>query len=181
VIVVHGLGLHPDFGLVNGVRAGLAEAGYTTLSVQMPVLAAGASRADYAIALPAAGDRIAAAIAFLRGKGLTKIAIVSHSMGATMVNAYLASADASSIDAWVPVGMIVGFATPPKEPLLDVTAENELAEVGAAMPLRAKQLPQDRCSRQLTIAGTDHYFENRQKELTAAIAAFLDRAFDGRC
>jgi alpha/beta superfamily hydrolase len=181
VIVVHGLGLHPDFGLVNGVRTGLAEAGYTTLSVQMPVLAAGASRADYAIALPAAGDRIAAAIAFLRGKGLTKIAIVSHSMGATMVNAYLARADASSIDAWVPVGMLVGFATPPKEPLLDVTAENELAEVGAAMPLRAKQLPQDRCSHQLTIAGTDHYFENRQTELTAAIAAFLDRGFGGRC
>ena len=181
VIVVHGLGLHPDFGLVNGVRTGLAEAGYTTLSVQMPVLAAAASRPDYTVALPAAGERIAAAITFLRGKGLTKIAIVSHSMGATMTNAYLMRTGASSIDAWVPVGMLVGFAASPKEPVLDVTAGNELAEVVAATPLRAKALPQDRCSAQLTIAGADHYFENRQKELTAAIAAFLDRVFGGHC
>jgi hypothetical protein len=47
LVVVHGLGVHPDFGMINGVRTGLADAGYTTLSLQMPVLAAGASRDDY--------------------------------------------------------------------------------------------------------------------------------------
>ncbi len=163
------------------MRTGLADAGYTTLAVQMPVLAATASRADYAVTLPAAGDRIAAAIAFLRGRGVAKIAIVSHSLGATMVNAYLARPGAASVAAWVPVGMAVDFAAPPKEPVLDVTAENELAEVVAATPLRGRRLPKDRCSRQLTIAGADHYFENRQKELTAAIATFLDDVFGGRC
>ncbi len=181
VIVVHGLGVHPDFGLIGGLRAGLADAGYATLSVQMPVLLAGASRDDYTVTLPAAGDRIAAAIAFLRGKGMTKIAIVSHSLGAAMTNAYLASPNAASIAAWVPVGMPAGFAILPKEPVLDVTAESELPEVVAAKPLRARRLPNDGCSRQLTIAGADHYFEARQKELTAAVAAFLDRVFGGRC
>jgi hypothetical protein len=43
VIVVHGLGVHPDWGLNGGLRTGLAEAGYITLSVQMPVLAATAT------------------------------------------------------------------------------------------------------------------------------------------
>ena len=44
VIVVHGLGVHPDWELIGGVRSGLAESGFATLSVQMPVLAAGSDR-----------------------------------------------------------------------------------------------------------------------------------------
>jgi alpha/beta superfamily hydrolase len=63
----------------------------------------------------------------------------------------------------------------------DIVAENELIEVVAAVPVRAKRLPRDACSGRVTIAGTDHYFENRQKELAAAIAAFLDRVFSARC
>lgn len=181
VIVIHGLGVHPDFGMIGGVRTHLADAGYVTLSVQMPVLAAGASRSDYAAALPAATERIGAAIAFLRAKGITKIALVSHSMGATMANTYLGQPDAAKIDAWVPIGMPVDFSTAPKEPVRDIVAENELVEVAAAWPARARRLPRDACSGPLTIFGTDHYFENRQKELAAAIAAFLDRVFNTRC
>jgi len=181
VILVHGLGVHPDFGMIGGVRTALAEGGYTTLSVQMPVLSAGASRDDYAVALPEAAERIAAALAFLRAKGIPKVGIVSHSVGATMVGAYLARAQHAAIEAWVPVGMPVDFASPPQEPVADIVAESDLTQVTAALPLRARRLPRDGCSRQLTIAGADHYFESRQKELAAAIAAFLDRVFAGRC
>jgi len=181
VIVVHGLGVHPDWGLNGGVRTGLADAGYVTLSVQMPVQAADATRDDYGNTLPEAGDRIAAAVAYLRGKGATRIAIVSHSMGASMANAYLARRDARAIDAWATVGMFGAFAASPKEPVLDVIAEREIELVAESAPARAQTLPKDACSRQVTISGTDHYFENRQKELVAAIAAFLDRAFTARC
>jgi hypothetical protein len=80
-----------------------------------------------------------------------------------------------------PVGMLVDFSALPKEPVLDFIAENELVQVVATAPARARRIPKDGCSRQLTIAGTDHYCENRQKELAAAIAAFLDRVFRGRC
>jgi dienelactone hydrolase len=181
VIVIHGLGVHPDYGMIGGVRTLLADAGYATLSVQMPVLAAGATRQDYRVTLPAAGERIAAAVAYLRGKGIAKIAIVSHSMGATMTDAFLARPDAARIDAWVPVGMLIEFTTPPGEQVLDVIAESDLPEVASAAPLRAQRLRGDACSRAVTIAGADHYFESRQKELAAAIAPFLDRAFSERC
>ena len=40
VIVVHGLGVHPDWNLIGDLRTRLAERGYATLAVQMPVLAA---------------------------------------------------------------------------------------------------------------------------------------------
>ena len=41
--LVHGLGIHPDWGLIGALRSDLPDAGYTTLSVQMPVLAADGS------------------------------------------------------------------------------------------------------------------------------------------
>jgi alpha/beta superfamily hydrolase len=181
VIIIHGLGVHPDFGMIGGLRAHLADAGFVTLSVQMPVLGTGASRADYAVTLAAAAERIAAAIDFLHARRIARVALVSHSVGATMANAYIARTDAARVDAWVPIGMLVDFASPPKEPVQDVLAENELIEVAAAASLRAKRLPRDGCSRQVVIAGADHYFETRAKELSATIAAFLDRVFSGRC
>jgi alpha/beta superfamily hydrolase len=181
IVIVHGLGVHPDWGLIGGLRTGLADTGYVTLSVQMPVLSADATRDDYRDTLPEAGDRIAAAIAHLRAKGVTNIAIVSHSMGASMANAYLARPGALPILAWAPVGMFGAFAVPPKEPVLDLIAEREIELVAESAPARAQTLPTDACSRQVTIPGTDHYFDNRQKELVRAIAAFLDRAFAGGC
>ncbi len=181
VIVVHGAGVHPDWGLIGGLRTGLADAGFATLSVQMPVLASTAARDDYAALFPQAGERLAAAIAFLKGQGVGRIAIVAHSMGASMVNTYLARPDAARIDAWVPVGMLVDFSHMPREPVLDVTAENDFREVREAIPRRPAQLPRDACTKQVVIAGTDHYVENRQTELVAAIVPFLQRAFAGAC
>ena len=178
IVVVHGLGVHPDWGLIGGIRSGLADAGYVTLSVQMPVLDANATRDDYAATLPEASERIASGVAYLRARGIAKIAIVSHSMGASMANAYLAR---QAVDAWAPIGMFGPFATPPKEPVLDIVAETEIAPVRETAPARASTLPKDACSRQITIAGADHYFDRQQKELVAAISAFLERAFGGRC
>jgi alpha/beta superfamily hydrolase len=181
VIVVHGVGVHPDWGLIGGMRTGLADAGFATLSVQMPVLAASAARDDYVALFPEASERIAAAIAFLKDRGIDRIAIVSHSMDASMVNAYLARPDAARIDAWVPVGMLTDFATLPKEPVLDVVADNDFREVREAVRRRARQLLPGTCTKQVAIAGTDHYMENQQKELVNAIVPFLKRAFAGGC
>lgn len=181
IVVVHGIGVHPDWGLNGGVRTRLADAGFVTLSVQMPVLAADATRDDYASTLPEASERIAAGIRYLRAKGVGKIAIVSHSYGATMVNAYLARPDALAIDAWVAIGMFGTFDARPREPVLDIIADHDANEVRAGARRRAHDPPADACSRQLTVDGTDHFFENRLPRLSSAIAAFLERVFDGKC
>src|SRR4051812_20970483 len=73
VIVVHGLGVHPDWGLIGALRTGLADDGYTTLSVQMPVLAASALGEEYPALFTDAADRLATAVNFLTGKGYRKI------------------------------------------------------------------------------------------------------------
>lgn len=36
-MLVHSVGVHPDFGVVGILRASLADMGYTTLSIQLPV------------------------------------------------------------------------------------------------------------------------------------------------
>ncbi len=54
VIVVHGMGIHPDWGLIGTLRTELADQGYTTLSIQMPVLAADAKADQYRATFPEA-------------------------------------------------------------------------------------------------------------------------------
>jgi len=181
VIVVHGLGVHPDWGLAGVLRTALAERGFATLSVQMPVLAADARRDDYPPLFPDAGERLAAAVAWLHDKGYARIAVVSHSMGAAMVNAWLAQQDERVIDAWVPVGMFVAFASRPRQPVLDTVAERDFPDVQALAKTRAAKLPQDGCSAPLSVDGADHYFGDSAPRLVTAIAPFIARALDGKC
>jgi pimeloyl-ACP methyl ester carboxylesterase len=181
VIVVHGLGVNPDWNLIGVLRSELVDLGFATLSVQMPVLAADAPRDDYADLFPDANERLAAAATWLRAKGYARIAVVSHSMGAAMVNAWLADAKESRIDAWVPVGMFVPFAAPLRQPVLDVVAERDFPDVLSHAKTRAHQLRGDSCSAPLLIDGTDHYFGNAAARLASAIAPFITRALAGDC
>ncbi len=181
VIVVHGAGVHPDWGLIGGVRSGLADAGFATLSVQMPVLAAGASREEYSTVQAESGERLTAAVAFLESRATGHIGMVAHSVGAGMVDAYLALPRAARIDAFVAVGMFGPFAMTPRQPVLDIIAGSDFAEVRASWSRRAASIPRDTCSKGIVIANTDHYFENRQKELVAAIVPFLRAALAGGC
>jgi hypothetical protein len=53
--------------------------------------------------------------------------------------------------------------------------------VHEAVPRRSRQLLPDKCTKQIVVAGTDHYMENRQKELVGAMVPFFKRAFAGGC
>jgi alpha-beta hydrolase superfamily lysophospholipase len=147
----------------------------------MPLLSADAPREQYATLFPESNDRLAAAVSYLRERGAERIAIVSHSMGASMVDAYLSSSSAPKLAAWVPIGMLKVFGSRPDMPVLDVIAERDFPQVLDTAPKRAAMFPRDGCSKQMFIAGTDHYMDNRQKELVAAIVPFLARAFAGQC
>jgi alpha/beta superfamily hydrolase len=77
--------------------------------------------------------------------------------------------------------MLIEFTTAPKEPVLDVTAENDFTQVRDALSRRSRQVLHDACTAQIVIAGSDHYMENRQKELVNAIVPFLERALAQGC
>ncbi len=177
VILVHGLGVHPDWGLINPLRSQLTEQGYATLSVQMPVLAADADGARYPPLFPEAAERLQKAVAYLRGKGYAKIALVSHSMGSRMANFFLNTVAEPHIDAWVAIGVTGTFTEPGtlKVPVLDVYGENDLPVVLQGAATRAAALRNVRGSGQIEIAGADHFYADRENELVNQVKFFLNR------
>ena len=66
IILLHGRGFHADWPEnIGPLRVGLSEAGWQTLSLQLPVLEKTAKYFDYLPVLPEAGPRLDAAIASL--------------------------------------------------------------------------------------------------------------------
>jgi pimeloyl-ACP methyl ester carboxylesterase len=178
VIIVHGLGVHPDWGLINPLRSTLAEQGYATLSIQMPVLASDAPGGDYPPTFPEAAERIAVAVNVLRGKGYRKVAIVSHSLGARMTNVFLNRSDAPAIDAFVAIGLSGEYTRPEtfRAPVLDLYGEKDLPAVLDGAANRAEAIRRLRGSAQVSVDGADHFFNGKDRELSRAVKLFLDRA-----
>lgn len=180
VITVHGQGVHPDWGLIGPLRSGLADVGYATLSVQMPVLAADALREDYPALFPDAADRLRAAIAFLTAKGHRNIALACHSMGARMCNYFLVNTPDNGVAAWISIGIVPGeFAEPGKLrlPILDIYGERDFAPVLEKAAARVAVLRTLKGSAQIEVAGADHYFAGSEGELVKQVRQFLDQKF----
>ncbi len=182
VIVVHGMGVHPDWNLIGVLRNGLSDAGYTTLSVQMPVLANTAKPEQYPPTFPEAAKRLGAAVEFLQAKGYKKIAIVSHSMGSRMTDYFLTHGGKAPLFAWVAIGLS-GNYTRGKTlafPVLDLYGENDLPPVLKAAKARAGALKAVPGAKQVVAPGTDHFFNNKDGELVGYVKDFLDQALAGK-
>ncbi len=176
VILVHGVGVHPDFGLIGELRSRLPARGYTTLSIQMPVLAADADRSLYPAVFAEADERIAAALDYLRGRAPAKVAIVSHSMGARMVNDFLKQHPDAPLMAWIPVAISSGeFDALPalRFPVFDIYAQKDLDAVRKGAAERAVALRRIHGSKQAMVYGADHYFTKKEKEVAALIDKLL--------
>ncbi len=185
-VVMHGRGFSPDWPEVaNPVRVGLAESGWTTLSIQMPVLQKDATYYEYLPILPASFPRIEAAIAYLRAQGYEKIALVAHSCSVHMTMAWLDEHGDSAIDAYVGIGMgATDYGQPMADPfplerltvpVLDVFGSQDYPAVIAKAPERNAAIEAGHLkSMQVEIDGPDHFFADYEKELVAAISGWLD-------
>lgn len=176
VLLVHGVGVHPDHGVIGVLRVALSEAGYTTLSIQMPVQAAEAKLEDYyPKVFPEAAQRIAAGAKWLQAKGAPRIVLLSHSMGSWMSNVYYEQTEAAPFAAWVCMGLTGGYGGMGnvRVPVLDLYGENDLPAVLRADWRRRMTIGGIDGSRQVRIAGADHHFLGKEKELVAAIDAFI--------
>jgi len=177
IILAHGLGVHPDHGLIGTLRTRLADAGYTTLSIQMPILAADAPAARYPVLFWEADARFAAALTFLRRKRYNKVVLVSHSMGSRMANHYIAAHSRVPLSGWVSLSISSGEFTGFKRtsfPVFDVYAEKDLDVVLQGAQKRAAVLKRTRGSSQAMVFGTDHHFARKEKELVSLIRLLLE-------
>jgi pimeloyl-ACP methyl ester carboxylesterase len=191
-IILHGRGFHPDWqDVINPLRVGLVEAGWNTLSVQMPVLEKQAKYYDYLPLFPKAIPRIEAAIAYAREQikqagGGNKVVLIAHSCGAHMAMTWADVDSFEAIDAYVGIGMgATDYKQPMKQPfplakvkvpVLDVYAANDYPAVLKMAPARWQSIQQAGNSKsdQVIIPDAGHYYSDRGDALTSVISEWLD-------
>lgn len=178
-IIAHGRGWSPDWELYGALRAKIAEAGYTTLSIQLPVLPSTAILGLYVPLYPDARERFQLAVEFLKAKGYRNIAIVSHSLGATMANQYLIRTEDESVGAWVFIGILQGLAEMYRIriPVLDVFGDDDFTVTMWGADERRKQIEKNPASAQVKVKDAKHFFEGREDDLVRITVDFLDRSF----
>jgi len=187
VLILHGRGFHPDWAdTVAPLRVGLAERGYSTLALQMPVLEKDAKYYDYLPIFSYAHARIESGIEYLRDRGHSRIVLVAHSCGVHMAMDWIEAAGDGSIDAFAGLGMgATDFRQPMRRPfplasmrlpVLDLYGSNEYPAVIRMAPERWRAIAAagNSRSRQQVLAGADHYFHNHDEQLVAAVADWLD-------
>lgn len=177
IVLAHGIGVHPDHSLIGALRTRLADAGYTTLAIQMPILAAAAPAERYLALFGEAGERLDAAVSYLQGQGYRRIVLVSHSMGSRMANHFIAFRPGVPLAAWVSLSISSGEFEPAglgRFPLFDIYAQQDFPAVLQGTPGRARLLARIARSRQAMVYGTDHYFARKEKELTGLLVLLLN-------
>lgn len=188
IVILHGRGFHPDWAdTVNPLRVGLVEHGYSTLSLQMPVLEKAAKYYDYVPVFQYSHARIEAGIKFLRDNGHAKVVLLAHSCGAHMALDWIRANDDRSIDAFIGLGMgATDYRQPMHQPfpldrmqvpILDLYGAKEFPAVIRLAPSREAMLEKagNPRSHQQVLPDADHYFTDQGDPLVAAVAAWLDQ------
>jgi alpha/beta superfamily hydrolase len=167
VLLVHGIGVHPDHGVIGSLRMRLADLGFATLSIQMPVLASDAQATDYYPALfPEASQRIAAAAEWLQRKHREKMVLASHSLGAWMSQHYLEKTRTVPFAAWISMGRGGPLPKLPL-PVLDVYGEKDNPAVLGSTATRV-------ATRQVMIPGANHFYTGKEDELARVLREFVE-------
>ncbi|BBP02782.1 hypothetical protein TPL01_02140 [Sulfuriferula plumbiphila] len=178
LVIVHGMGIHPDWGFIGEERSQLPDRGYTTLSVQMPVLDNAAKAAAYPATFPEAAQRLKLAVDFLKAKGYSKIGFVSHSMGSRMSYVYLSDKPDPAVKAWVAIGMPSrADYRKVNMPVLDLYGQNDLPDVLNNAAARKAALQGKPGSEQMQVAHADHFFTDMHAQLLDIVTAFMNKQF----
>lgn len=186
VILIHGRGVHPAWGLINTLRIDLAEAGRYTLSLQMPILEADVKLAEYAKTFPEAFERIDAGVRYLQQQGVSKIYLLGHSSGAMTGLAYSAEHPKAPLAGVIAIGLSTEPAGGPHMqpammlpkvhvPVLDVFGAEDLPGVLAYVTARAQAGGHNKGYKQISISRANHFFTDRYDELKSRILDWLEQ------
>lgn len=204
VILLHDMGQHPDWPqVIAPLRRALPRHGWTTLSVQMPVLAAGAAPERYAPLVAQAKPRLQAAVDYLSARHVSPVVLVGYGLGATMGAAYLAGRDAGPVRSFIGISMgaVDGapdglnpatYLTKLKVPTLTVYGSRDYEWVvrsarslsaaaarhpGAEAPTKDGGPP---AFRQVSIMGADHGYTGLTDDLTQEVLGWANRITKGK-
>jgi len=184
VILVHGSGAHPNWqDVIHPLRTQLPERGWSTLSVQMPVLANDAEYQEYAPLFDEVAPRLDAAVDYLKQQGIDHILLVAHSLGSAMSAYYLSSGSRPDISGFVAIGM--PGPRPDKRmntletlkkisiPLLDLYGSKDLEGVLSSASDRKAGAAQNSTYSQQVVDGANHFFVDKNTELVNSVSDWI--------
>ena len=176
-IILHGMGVHPNSEhVVYPLRVALPEHGFSTLSIQLPVLSNDAQSSDYAALFDEAVTRIQSAVAYLRQRNSVHIYLIGHSLGASM-GAYFLSKNQDAIAGFVSVSI---GASPVLNkihiPVLDLYGSDDFEGVKSTAETRVDVARQAGISDylQIVVDGADHFFSDKDDELVNLVVDWLE-------
>ena len=180
VVIAHGKGIHPDWGMIGVLRQRLVDRGFATLAIQMPVLHTDVENEAYLSTFSEAIERFRLAVAFLKERGYKRIAIVSHSLGSLMAHAYMLR-DPPDVNAWAALGIPAELVTKSatsyaaiKAPVLDLYGAKDEPQVLAGAAKRKASLKDKVSSKQVVIPNADHFFAGQEEAMIKAVVDFLN-------
>jgi len=187
VILVHGVGVHPDWpDVIHPLRERLPEHGWSTLSLQLPVLDAEAGVNEYYPIFPEVLPRIDAALRFLRERGYHTVVIAGHSLGSQMAAYWLAQADAAELKGFIAIGLsgaertghgaTLDYLEKITLPMLDIFGEYDLRTVKKTTAARAAAARRagNTAYVQVEVEGAGHMFQGYDEPLVAAVIKWLE-------
>lgn len=192
VILLHDLGGHADWpGVIGPLRRALPGHGWATLAVQLPVPAGPGD--DPAALLAQGAERLKAALAFLKDKGIARVVVAGHGAGGRIALPFAAERPAA-LGGLILIGMDdTGLADPAPllekiaVPIYDIygsadspevrTAARQRAEIGQRLERQrgggatgAGQRPRYRT---FALTGADHFFSHQADTLLRRVYGWL--------
>ena len=190
VILAHGIGVHPDWPeVIHPLRVGLPEHGWSTLSVQMPILANDAEVKDYLPLFDEVGPRLDAAVDYLHKQGVKTVVLAGHSLGASMAAQYVA-AKPGAVNGLIIISMSVIDLDPKMNgalalekigvPVYDLYGSRDLDTVLSSVDARARAMRKagNTDFRQFSMEGADHFYVGMEDELQRRIYGWLKSHFE---
>jgi pimeloyl-ACP methyl ester carboxylesterase len=195
IILIHGMGGHPDWPeVISPLRYSLADNGWSTLSIQMPVLPPEMPLADYGKTLYESHNRITSAIQYLENYGYERVVLIGYGFGASVAAHYLASGNNHGIHAFAAISMLARkYLEPPMNlysylekldlPVLDVYGSEDLQPITSSADerrLTARRNGNSNEYEQVVIWNADHYFTGHDQELVTRIDWWLREIIQGK-
>ena len=181
VILCHGRGGNPNWYVVGPLRKNInKKLGYHTLSIQMP--GGDKNWKEFAVDFSEAYQAIQASVDYLQNeKGIKRIYLLGHSMGARMSSAYLSKYPMVDLSGFIGVSMLNNGGGPfdcyrnlsnVSIPVLDVYPE--FGKFDDAMYAQKRKRLISPNYQQVMIPNANHAFKSSAEELSVAVISWLE-------
>ena len=187
VILLHGMGAHPDWPvIISPLRKHLAKEHWSSLSIQLPVLANDQPVADYGRTLKESSRRIRMGVEYLIKRNYRDIVLIGYGFGAMSALEYIVNRDRQHIAAFAGISMLARKFLEPRVdmlayleraelPILDIYGSDDMNFVVKTADDRRLYASKTTTKyiTQRMVEGADHYYTGHEQTVFGLITKWL--------